>query len=104
MHPFGFVTCGIDKFIRVWSQQGSMVGEINLLKEKTRLITWKFGFDWKAKKRDELKQAQKVINKIKKMKERKAKGIKDDDDDKSDTEKSNVNSNVSLDYTDPTAQ
>ena len=49
-HPFGFVTCGNDKFIRVWSQQGAMVGEINMIKEKTRLVDWKFGFDWKEKK------------------------------------------------------
>ena len=55
--PFGFITCGVDKFIRVWSQQGSMVGEINLLKEKTRLVEWKFGFNWHEKKQQEVEQA-----------------------------------------------
>ena len=44
--PFGYTTCGNDKFVRIWSQWGNKVGEINLIKEGTNLNNWKFGFNW----------------------------------------------------------
>ena len=44
--PYGYVTCGNDKFVRVWSQWGTKVGEINLIKEGTNLSNWRFGYNW----------------------------------------------------------
>ena len=73
-HPFGFVSCGVDKWIKVWSRQGTVVGEINLLRENTKLNSWKFGYDWGKKKHEELTAAKKVIHKIKKMQQRRETG------------------------------
>ena len=52
VEPFGYVTCGNDKYVRIWSQFGNKVGEINLIKEGTNLNNWKFGFDWQQKRKD----------------------------------------------------
>ena len=51
-----------------------MVGEINLLRENTKLTSWKFGYDWGKKKHEELAAAKKVIHKIKKMQQKRETG------------------------------
>ena len=50
IEPYGYVTCGNDKFVKIWSKFGVMVGSINLIKESTKLANWKFGFDFKKKR------------------------------------------------------
>lgn len=61
IEPFGFLTCGNDKFVRVWSQWGSKVGEINLIQESTSLSEWKFGYDWERKRKSEYDNAQQLV-------------------------------------------
>jgi len=53
--PFGFITTGNDKCVRVWTLSGEMIGDINLVKEKTRMDQWNFRYDWAEKKKKQLK-------------------------------------------------
>jgi len=46
--PFGFVSTSADKHVKVWSEEGQVMGDISLVKEITRLSEWKFAFDWQA--------------------------------------------------------
>jgi|LakMenEpi03Aug12_release.lakeMendotaPanAssembly.Ray.scaffolds.fasta_scaffold4238961_1 hypothetical protein len=42
IEPFGFISTGNDKFVKVWSEVGECTGTINLVKEITQLDKWKF--------------------------------------------------------------
>lgn len=65
VEPYGYATCGNDKYVRIWSKSGVKVGEINLIKENTKLSDWKFGFDWAQKKREEEKRALAIVQSLK---------------------------------------
>ena len=65
VEPYGYATCGNDKYVRIWSKSGVKVGEINLIKENTKLNDWRFGFDWAQKKRDEEKRALAIVQSLK---------------------------------------
>ena len=63
------MTCGNDKFVRIWSKWGQKVGEINLIKENTKLDEWRFGYNWAAKRREEQLKALEVVKKLQTIKE-----------------------------------
>jgi hypothetical protein len=44
--PFGFISTSQDKHVKLWTEEGDLCGDINLIKEMTSLENWKFGFDW----------------------------------------------------------
>jgi hypothetical protein len=48
--PFGFVTTGEDKHVRVWSKTGELWGDIDLLREKVHLELWNFPYNWHKNK------------------------------------------------------
>lgn len=52
VEPYGYITCGVDKFVRIWSKWGMKVGQINLIKESTKLENWRFGYDWEKKRQE----------------------------------------------------
>lgn len=58
------MTSGNDKFVKVWSKNGYKVGEINLIKEGTKLNNWKFGFDWNRKKEEDLDRAKQIVSSL----------------------------------------
>ena len=50
--------------MRIWSRWGTKVGEINLIKENTKLNEWKFGYNWADKKLKEQKKARSIVEKL----------------------------------------
>jgi hypothetical protein len=40
VHPFGFISTSQDKHVKVWTQEGELCGNINLICEMTRLDNW----------------------------------------------------------------
>ncbi len=71
--PNGIVTCSIDKHVRLWSLDGELWGDINLMKENCDK-KWTYPFDWTDKKEKEIMKVKQIVNLIEpqnnKMKEK----------------------------------
>ena len=44
----GFITSGDDKKVKIWSGVGEMWGSIDLLRERVRVVDWKFPYKWRG--------------------------------------------------------
>ena len=62
--PLSFVTCSLDKHVKVWSLEGELLGDINLVKLGNNF--WKFPFDWVKNKLSEIDDVFDSLEKIEK--------------------------------------
>jgi len=61
--PFGFISTGMDKHVKVWSLFGECWGDIFLVRESFEK-RWCFPFNWEAVREHEVDQARKVLGQI----------------------------------------
>lgn len=62
--PLSFITCSLDKHVKVWSLSGELLGDINLVKLGNNY--WKFPFDWVKNKLSEIDDVFETLEKIEK--------------------------------------
>jgi len=62
--PLSFISCSIDKHVKVWSLEGELLGDINLVKFGNNF--WKFPFDWVRNKLSEIDDVFESLEKIEK--------------------------------------
>ena len=62
--PQSFITCSLDKHVKVWSLEGELLGDINLVKLGNNY--WKFPFDWVKNKLCEIDDVFDSLEKIEK--------------------------------------
>jgi WD40 repeat protein len=59
-NPHGILTCSTDRHVKLWSLDGELWGDINLLKENTDKM-WTYPFDWSEKKVNEIERVKKIM-------------------------------------------
>lgn len=62
--PQSFITCSLDKHVKIWSLEGELLGDINLVKLGNNY--WKFPFDWVKNKLCEIDDVFDSLEKIEK--------------------------------------
>jgi len=58
--PDGIATCSTDKHVKLWSLDGALWGDINLLKENWDK-QWTYPFDWTEKREQDVSKVQKLM-------------------------------------------
>jgi len=62
--PVSFISCSIDKHVKIWSLEGEILGDINLVKLGNNY--WRFPFDWVKNKLSEIDDVFDSLEKIEK--------------------------------------
>jgi len=58
----GLITCGVDKFVRIWSAYGEMWCQIHLIEFDKRI--WNFPYDWVTVKMSEIEKNIRLMQRI----------------------------------------
>ena len=56
-NPDGIITCSAEKHVKLWSLDGTLWGDINLMKENYDK-QWTYPFDWSEKKEKEIERVK----------------------------------------------
>lgn len=63
--PASYITSSLDKHVKIWSLDGILLGDINLVKLGGNNV-WKFPFDWVKNKLDDVEYVFETLEKIQK--------------------------------------
>jgi hypothetical protein len=60
-NPDGIITCSTDKHVKLWSLEGILWGDINLMNEALDK-QWSYPLDWSEKKENEILRVKTLMN------------------------------------------
>ena len=54
VEPQSYVSCGVDKLVKIWGPTGELFCKINLVKLDSQDCIWNFPFDWIKQKLNDI--------------------------------------------------